>query len=202
MLQFHKIVLASHNASKLKEFAALMRPLDIDVVPIAQYSLEEPEETGLTFADNAILKARHALALTKLPSLADDSGLVIPSLGGAPGIFSSRWAGKDQDYLAASEKLHDMIQAQPSPDPAAYLICVLAFITPEGKHLTFEGRIEGTIVWPPRGENKFGYDIVFQPKGYAQTFSEMGPSAKNRISHRARAFSSFVEYLNTQKPVA
>lgn len=184
-----KLVIASHNQGKLREIADLLRPYNVGIVSAGDLGLPEPEETGLTFAENAILKARAATA-TGLPALADDSGLVVPALGGEPGIHSARWAGPDRDFRRAMEKVEAALVN--IADRHAYFICTLCLAKPDGTVLTFEGRVEGQLVWPPRGAHGFGYDPMFQPEGYDLTFGEMDPTEKHRISHRAQAFAAFV----------
>ena len=180
-----RLVIASHNAGKVREVAELLEPYGIDGVPASELGLEEPEETGATFLANAELKARAAVR-SGLPALADDSGLAVVALGGAPGIYSARWAGPDRDFSRAMAKVHDRLGDRPRE---AAFIAALALAWPDGHVEAFEGRVEGRLVWPPRGERGFGYDPVFVPDGHDETFGEMDPDAKSRISHRARAFA-------------
>ncbi len=184
-----KLIIASHNPGKVAEVAALLASFGIEVLSAAGLGLEEPEETGQTFAANAELKARAAAEATGQPALADDSGLVVPVLDGAPGIYSARWAGPGGDFSAAMAHVNDEIGAR---DRAAWFTCVLALCWPDGHCETFEGRVDGTLVWPPRGVHGFGYDPMFLPAGGAKTFGEMDPDAKHRISHRADAFARLV----------
>jgi XTP/dITP diphosphohydrolase len=149
--------------------------------------LPEPEETGTTFLENAELKARAAALAARLPALADDSGLVVPALGGAPGVYSARWAGPEKDFRVAMERVQRELGG--SPDRRACFICALAMAWPDGHVESFEGRVDGTLVWPPRGSRGFGYDPMFLPEGGTLTFGEMEPEAKHKISHRARAFA-------------
>lgn len=188
-----KLVVASHNPGKVREIDALLRPLSADVVSAAELGLAEPEETGKTFAENACLKARAAAAASGLPALADDSGLAVPALGGDPGIYSARWAGPDKDFALAMEKVEKALKETGSEDRTAYFVCVLALAWPDGHCEEFEGRVYGGLVWPPRGENGFGYDPVFQPDGFDSTFGEMDPSDKHAMSHRAAAFSQLTD---------
>ena len=183
-----QLVIASHNAGKAREIAELLVPFEVGVISAAALNLPEPEETGTTFVANAELKARAAAAAAALPALADDSGLVVEALDGAPGIFSARWAGPTKDFAIAMKRVEDALQAKGSADRRAHFICALALCRPDGHSETFEGRVDGTLVWPPRGEKGFGYDPIFMPNGYSQTFGEMEPPAKHAISHRADAF--------------
>lgn len=187
------LVVASHNPGKVREIDALLRPLSADVVSAAELGLAEPEETGKTFAENACLKARAAASASGLPALADDSGLAVSALGGDPGIYSARWAGPDKDFALAMEKVEKAIQDSRSEDRTAYFVCVLALAWPDGHCEEFEGRVYGSLVWPPRGESGFGYDPVFQPDGHDITFGEMDPSDKHAMSHRAIAFSQLTD---------
>ena len=184
-----KLVIASHNPGKVREILEMLGPYGIDPVSAAELDLPEPEETGTTFLANAELKALAAADLTGLPALADDSGLCVDALGGDPGIFSARWAGPDKDFPLAMRRVEDALQAAgPDASRAAHFTCVLALAWPDGHVEWFEGRVDGTLVWPPRGTGGFGYNPVFQPLGSDQTFAEM-PDAKKAISHRAEAFA-------------
>jgi XTP/dITP diphosphohydrolase len=192
-----RIVIASHNEGKVREIAELLGPYGIEPVSAASLDLPEPEETGVTFADHADLKARLAADLSGLPALADDSGLCVDALEGRPGIHSARWAGEPRDFGAAMERVHnEMLAADPEAGRTAHFVCALAVAWPEdGQCENFEGRVDGTLVWPPRGENGFGYDAMFQPVGSDVTFGEMEPDAKHAISHRADAFRKLVAAL-------
>jgi XTP/dITP diphosphohydrolase len=185
-----RLVIASHNRGKIAEIAALLAPYAIATATAAALAIPEPEETGASFEENAALKARHAARRSGLPALADDSGLVVPALGGAPGIHSARWAGPQRDFRAAMELVWRELG---DGDPAARFVAVLALAWPDGHYECFRGEVEGRLVWPPRGDRGFGYDPIFVPDGYETTFGEMGgPDAwKHRISHRARAFDKF-----------
>ena len=184
-LDVRRLVIASHNAGKVREIAELLAPYGIEGVPAAALRLPEPEETGDTFLANAELKA-HAAVRSGLPALADDSGLAVAALGGAPGIYSARWAGPGRDFAQAMAKVHDRLGDRPRE---AAFVAALALAWPDGHVESFEGRVEGRLVWPPRGERGFGYDPVFVPDGHDETFGEMDPDAKSRISHRTRAFA-------------
>ncbi len=183
-----QLVVASHNPGKAREIADLLAPYGIDIVSAAALNLPEPEETGTTFVANAALKARAAAAAAGLPALADDSGLVVDALGGAPGIYSARWAGPMKDFAVAMKRVEDELQAKGAADRSAHFTAALALCWPDDHCETFEGRVDGTLVWPPRGDRGFGYDPIFVPDGHRQTFGEMEPSAKHAISHRADAF--------------
>lgn len=184
-----RLVIASHNAGKVREIADLVGPHGVSVVAAAELGLPEPEETGASFAENAILKAEAAAVASGLPALADDSGLVVPALGGAPGIQSARWAGPARDFAAAMRRVEDALAGK--DDRQAHFICALALAWPGGETQVYEGRVDGALVWPPRGARGFGYDPVFLPDGASQTFGEMAPEAKHAISHRAAAFRAF-----------
>ena len=189
-----KLVIASHNEGKVREIGELLAPFAVEVVSAGALGLDEPEETGATFIENAVLKARAAAAAANLPALADDSGLAVTALGGDPGIYSARWGGPEKDFGLAMQKVHTALaeSGAGSDDRSAAFICALALCWPEsdpkGSHTeVFEGRIEGTLVWPPRGARGFGYDPMFVPAGGTLTFGEMEPDAKHAISHRADA---------------
>jgi XTP/dITP diphosphohydrolase len=185
-----KLAIASHNAGKVREIGDLIRPLGVSVVSASELDLAEPVEDGTTFQANAIIKAKTAATASGLPALADDSGLAITALGGAPGIYSARWAGADKDFNAAMAKVEQELGG--ATDRSAAFICALTLAWPDGHTETFEGRIEGVLVWPPRGSRGFGYDPVFQAEGRDITFGEMDPVEKHSISHRAKAFAGLV----------
>ncbi len=187
-----KLVIASHNTGKVREIAALLAGYGLDVVSAAELDLPEPEETGTTFVANAELKAMQAADLSGLPALADDSGLCVDALGGDPGIFSARWAGESKDFDAAMALVNGKVEAIEGATRDAHFVCALALAWPDGHIEWFEGRVDGTLVWPPRGENGFGYDAMFLPDGSDQTFGEMDEDAKHAISHRADAFRQMV----------
>ncbi|NUQ17275.1 MAG: RdgB/HAM1 family non-canonical purine NTP pyrophosphatase [Sphingomonas sp.] len=197
-----RLVIATHNAGKLREIAALVEPLGISTVGAEELGLPEPEEIGNSFADNADLKAREAADLSGLPALADDSGLCVDALHGRPGIFSARWAEDSEgkrDWMRAMDRVWREVQAE-EPDeeaPAAYFACALAIAWPnDGQTETFDGRVDGILVWPPRGDRGFGYDPMFVPVGYDETFGELDPELKHSISHRADAFRKLLTALN------
>jgi XTP/dITP diphosphohydrolase len=188
-----KLVIASHNPGKVREIRALLGPYGIDPVSAAELDLPEPEETGVTFVANAELKALQAADLSGLPALADDSGLCVEALNGDPGIFSARWAGEGKDFALAMRRVHDRLEALP-PETGrdAHFICALALAWPDGHVEWFEGRVDGTLAWPPRGGQGFGYDPMFVPHGHDVTLGEMDPEAKHAMSHRAHAFRQLV----------
>ena len=185
-----KLLIASHNAGKVREIGELLAPWGVEVVSAGSLGLPEPEETGTTFVANAELKARAAADASGLPALADDSGLAVDALGGDPGIYSARWAGPSKDFSAAMALVNEKMGE--SANRRARFVCALALAWPGGAVRTFEGTVEGDIVWPPRGLAGFGYDPIFQPLGHAITFGEMDPDAKHAISHRAEAFRKLV----------
>lgn len=186
-----KLVIASHNAGKVKEIGELLAPYGVQVVSAGELGLPEPDETGLTFAANAEIKAIASAEASGLPALADDSGLAVVALYGQPGIYSARWAGPGRDFGPAMERVHRELDGH--SDRRAHFVCALTIAWPDGVLYTVEGTVDGEIVWPPRGENGFGYDPIFQPVGETVTFGEMDPAAKHAISHRARAFAKLVE---------
>jgi XTP/dITP diphosphohydrolase len=190
-----RLVVASHNPGKVREIRDLIGPYGLEAVAAAELGLPEPEETGATFADNARLKALAAATAAGLPALADDSGLEVAALGGAPGIYSARWAGPAKDFGVAMRRVADELRSRRAwsgqPGPRANFIAALCLAWPDGEAAVFEGRVDGHLMWPPRGARGFGYDPMFVPEGHALTFGEMEPDAKHRISHRARAFAQF-----------
>lgn len=189
-----KLVIASHNPGKVREIRDLLAPYGIEAVSSADLDLPEPEETGTTFIANAELKALQAADLSGLPALADDSGLVVEALGGEPGTFSARWAGETKDFGIAMQKVEDRLAALgPDVSRDAHFVCALTLAWPDGHSESFEGRVDGTLVWPPRGTRGFGYDPMFLPEGGDTTFGEMNPAAKHAISHRADAFAQLVD---------
>jgi XTP/dITP diphosphohydrolase len=188
-----RLVIASHNQGKVREIEALVQPFGIDVVSAGALGLPEPEETGDTFPANAALKARAAATAARLPALADDSGLVVAALDGAPGIYSARWAGPSKDFALAMRKVETALGS--NPDRRAAFVCALAVAWPNDALRDFEGRVDGTLVWPPRGTRGFGYDPMFVPDGGDRTFGEMEPAAKHAISHRAIAFRRLIDAL-------
>jgi XTP/dITP diphosphohydrolase len=188
-----RLVVASHNAGKVREIAELIAPRRIEAVSAASLDLPEPEETESTFKGNALLKARAAASAAHMPALADDSGLCIDALDGAPGVYSARWAGPAKDFSIAMRLVHDRLTAIPGAPDTAHFVCALALAWPDGHAEVFEGEVRGRLTWPPRGTRGFGYDPIFIADGYHETFGEMDPQAKHAISHRARAFARLIE---------
>ena len=182
-----RLLVATHNPGKAIEIAALLDG-NYDVVTMSDQNLPEPDETESTFSGNALLKARHAAEASGLVALADDSGLSVRALEGAPGIFSARWAGPDKDFSHAMAKVEQRLEEIGSDDRAAWFTSALAVAWPQGPAVVVEGRVDGTLTFPPRGDRGFGYDPIFVPEGHDQTFGEMEPAFKDGISHRARAF--------------
>lgn len=194
------LIIASHNEGKVREFRELLAPLGFEVSSAAEHKLKEPYEDALTFEGNAALKARAAEEATGKLCLADDSGLVVPKLDGAPGIFSARWAGPNKDFDAAMRLVErELLDRGETPTGTpAHFVCALALAYPEREIRIIRGEIHGTLVFPPRGTRGFGYDPIFVPHGYAQTFGQMDPAAKNKMSHRAIAFENLRDYMQTE----
>ena len=204
-LEKQKIVVASHNAGKLREFADLMAPFGIEAKSAKDYGLPEPEETGTTFEENAYIKAHAAALATGLPALSDDSGLCVDALDGAPGVYTADWATQpdgSRDFMLAMEKTETLLKEKGATDPArrtGRFVAVICLCQPDGTAEYFRGEAEGQLVWPPRGDDGFGYDPVFQPRGFDVTFGEMTaeqkhgwkPGQDEALSHRARAFQKF-----------
>ena len=194
-----KLVIATHNEGKLREIRDLLAPYGIECVGAAELDLPEPEETGNSFVDNAELKAREAADLSGLPALADDSGLSVDALHGLPGIFSARWAEDEdgnRDFGRAMERVRSEVEAAgEEAGHDAHFVCALSLAWPDGDIQSFEGKVFGTLVWPPRGERGFGYDPIFIANGMDKTFGEMDPAQKHAISHRAEAFRQLVAAL-------
>jgi XTP/dITP diphosphohydrolase len=185
-----RLVIASHNPGKVEEIGELIAPFGIGAVSASALGLPEPAETGHSFEANAALKARASAGASGLPALADDSGLVVPALGGAPGIYSARWAGPGKDFRIAMERVNRELGDR---DRNAYFVAVLALAWPDADLELFRGEVAGILVWPPRGANGFGYDPMFLPEGGGtQTFGEMDAAWKHGVSHRARAFAKLV----------
>lgn len=184
------LVIATHNPGKLTEVAALLTPFGVGVRSATACGLAEPEETGDSFEANAELKARSATRGSGIPALADDSGLVVPALGGAPGIHSARWAGPRRDFAHAMAVVEERLAGQ--SDRRAYFVAVLTLAWPDDHAESFRGEVHGSLVWPPRGDRGFGYDPIFVPAGGRLTFGEMDPAEKHAISHRAVAFNKLV----------
>ena len=188
-----KLVLATHNAGKYRENADLLAPFGLEVLSAGDLGLPEPEETGSSYTENAVLKAKAACDATGLTALADDSGIDVPALGGKPGIHTARWAGPDRDFMVAMERVQR--ELGDAADRRGIFVCNLSVVWPDGETLSFEGRLEGTLVWPPRGDRGFGFDPMFQPRGFDITFAEMDPDKKHAMSHRALAFAQLSKAL-------
>jgi XTP/dITP diphosphohydrolase len=187
------LIVATHNAGKLREIVELLAPYGIHVSSAAEHGLPEPEETGTTFLANAELKALAAALAAGVPALSDDSGLAVDGLDGAPGIYSARWAGPGKDFAAAMGRIEQELKARGTDNRRAHFICALTLAWPDGHYESFEGRVSGTLTFPARGDRGFGYDPIFIPDGMTKTFGEMHEATKHRISHRARAFGQLVE---------
>lgn len=186
----NRLVIASHNPGKVREISDLLAPWSIDVVSAAELNLPEPEETGLTFKENAKLKSDAAAFGSKLPALADDSGLAVNALNGAPGIYSARWGGAEKNFNIAMARVNE--EMADDPDRGAQFVCALALSWPDGHSEVFEGTVGGTLVWPPRGKRGFGYDPMFLGDGDARTYGEIAPEEKHEKSHRAIAFRKLI----------
>ncbi|MGN6517622.1 MAG: RdgB/HAM1 family non-canonical purine NTP pyrophosphatase [Rhizomicrobium sp.] len=189
------LVLASHNKGKLREIAALVEPFGLHVKGAGELGLPEPEETGITFAENAALKALAAAQATGLPALSDDSGLCVTALNDAPGVYSARWAGENRDFSLAMKRVRDELAAIGAQNFAARFVCALAYAEPGGHTEIFEGEVKGHLEFPPRGNRGFGYDPIFVANGMKKTFGEISPVRKHAISHRARAFAKLKQAL-------
>jgi XTP/dITP diphosphohydrolase len=188
-----RLVIATHNPGKLAEMRELLAPHGIEAVSAGELGLSEPDETGTTFAANARIKAIAAAQAAQLPAFADDSGLVVDALDGAPGIYSARWAGPKKDFAFAMERVRIGLVEAHADNTDAYFICGLALAWPDEHVEYFEGRVDGRLTWPPHGDKGFGYDPIFIPDGYEMTFGEMEPAKKHAMSHRAHAFRQLVE---------
>jgi XTP/dITP diphosphohydrolase len=197
-LRNQKLIVASHNPGKVKEINELLGPFGVEAVSAGSVGLAEPEETGATFAANAQLKSEAAAMGSGLVALADDSGLCVEALDGDPGIYSARWAGPGKNFALAMRNVEEKLQARGATEPTqrrAHFVSVLSVAWPDGHVENFEGEVHGRLVWPPRGNKGFGYDPMFVPEGKSETFGEMDPDAKRRISHRAVAFRKLVDAL-------
>lgn len=190
------LLVATHNAGKLEEFQQILTPFGITVTSAREHDLAEPEETGTTFLENARLKAHAAAQATGLPALADDSGLEVAALGGAPGVYTADWAETPtgRDFVMAMEKTHAALFAKAAPEPwHARFCCTLVLAWPDGHEEVFEGYANGQLVWPRRGQDGHGYDPMFQPEGETRTFAEMTSEEKNARSHRGAAIAALLE---------
>ncbi len=189
-LASNRLIIATHNPGKLLEINALMTPYGIAAISAGDLGLNDPEETGKTFAENAAIKAHAAAKASNLPALGDDSGLAVDALDGDPGIYSARWAGAERDFGAAMAKVEQALQDAGATDFSAKFVCVLCLAWPDGHEEFFAGDVHGTLSFPPRGGQGFGYDPIFVPDGYDKSFAEMDRSEKQSLSHRARAFAA------------
>jgi XTP/dITP diphosphohydrolase len=199
----NKLIIASHNQGKVREIRDLLGPLGLQLISAANLDLPEPEETAGTFSGNARLKAEAATFSTGLPAFADDSGLVVDALNGKPGIFSARWAGDNKDFAMAMAKINSALcemdlEHKIHASRSASFFCALALAWPDNTTEIFEGSISGALCWPPRGGNGFGYDPMFIPSGYDETFGEFDQKLKHSISHRAKAFAKFLSYVQNE----
>jgi len=198
-----RLLIATHNPGKLREMRELLAPYKIEPISAGDMGLSEPDETGTTFRENARIKAEAAAKASGLPAFADDSGLVVDALDGAPGIHSARWAGADRNFRSAMENVEEKLRGRGATKPeqrSAHFVSALCVAWPDGHFEEFEGRVDGTVIWPPRGEKGFGYDPMFRPDGQARTFGEMPNEEKHGLppkgkglSHRARAFLKLAE---------
>ena len=190
-----KLVIASHNKGKIREIFDLLAPFGVEVVGGTEFGFEEPVEDGATFLENAAIKSRFFAEKTGLPSLADDSGLVVPALNGDPGIYSARWAGESKDFSVAMDKVEEALieKTGTNENHDAHFVCALSLTWPDGHTEQFEGKVFGKLSFPQRGDNGFGYDPIFIPDGYDIVFAEMDVVEKHKISHRADAFGKLVE---------
>ena len=186
------LILATHNPGKLKEIQTLLFPYGLNINSAGNLDIEEPEETEDTFVGNALLKAEYTATRTGHASLADDSGLMVHSLNGLPGVYSALWGGPERDFSMACDKVNSLLEDKPRD---ATFVCVLAVVWPDGTSRVFKGQSHGQLVWPTRGESGFGYDSMFVPTGDTRTYAQMTPTEKTQTSHRARAFKLFKESL-------
>ena len=187
-----KLVIASHNKGKITEIKDLLEPLDIQILSAYDFDIEEPEENGLTFEENALIKSTFVTQRTGLPSISDDSGICFSDLNGDPGIYSARWAGSNKDFNKAMSKINNAIKGKKNPSYNCHFICSLSISWPDNYDVTVSGSIDGKFSWPPKGDKGFGYDPIFKPLGYDITFAEIDPNFKHKISHRAIAFNKLI----------
>lgn len=192
-MKIDKLVLATHNKGKVEELSDMLAPYGVQVVSAGDLGLPEPAETETTFVGNALIKARAASKASGLPCLADDSGLCVTALNGDPGVYTADWAGAQRDYMMAMTRVWNGVEK--AEDKSAYFYCVFAFVLPDGSEHIFDGRCDGQIVWPPRGEGGHGYDPIFMPVGESRSFGEMTMIEKKSFSHRGEAFKKFIAAL-------
>ena len=189
------IIIASHNEGKVSEIKDLLKNYDLRTLSSSDLGIDEPEENGSSFEENALIKASTTSMLSKTVSISDDSGLCVNALNGEPGIYSARWAGPKKDFLYAANKIQESLLKIEAVDYSAYFICVLAVSWPDGDYRIYKGRVDGTLSFPPRGKNGFGYDPIFIPKGYKVTFGQMLFSKKSKIDHRYKAFKKIKKFF-------
>ena len=188
----NKLVIASHNQGKIKEINELLNELNIEILSAHDLRIEEPEENGFTFEENALIKSAFVSKATGLPCISDDSGICFSDLNNEPGIHSARWAGKDKDFKSAMLNINKEIKKIKNPSYDCHFVCSLSICWPDNYHVTVSGRVNGKFSWPPKGTKGFGYDPIFKPLGYKLTFGEMMPEFKHRISHRSIAFKKLI----------
>ncbi len=187
-----KIVIASHNRGKIREIKNLLKPLKIDILSADNFNLQEPIEDGLSFEENALIKSSYVSKITGIPSLSDDSGICFSDLNNEPGVYSARWAGEAKNFNLAMTKIYDSIRKVKKPSYDCFFVCALSLCWPDGSNVTVSGKIDGKFTWPPRGNYGFGYDPIFKPLKYDDTFGEMEPELKHSVSHRAIAFKKLI----------
>jgi len=190
----NKLVIASHNEGKIKEIRDLLKPLKIDVLSAKDFKMIEPDENGVSFEENALIKSSFVSKQSGLPSLSDDSGICFPDLNNSPGIYSARWAGKNKNFSLAMLKVYNGLKKLKKPANKCFFICSLSLAWPDGYNVTVSGKVEGVFTWPPRGKRGFGYDPIFKPLGHNITFAEMEPDFKHDISHRSFAFKKLIDH--------
>ena len=189
----NKLVIASHNEGKIKEIRDLLKPLKIDVLSAKDFKMIEPDENGVSFEENALIKSSFVSKQSGLPSLSDDSGICFPDLNNSPGIYSARWAGKNKNFSLAMLKVYHGLKKLKKPANNCFFICSLSLAWPDGYNVTVSGKVDGVFIWPPRGKKGFGYDPIFKPLGHNMTFAEMEPDFKHGISHRSFAFKKLID---------
>jgi len=188
----NKLIIASHNKGKVREIKDLLNPIKVEILTTDNFNLKEPVEDGLSFEENALIKSSYVSKHTGIPSLSDDSGICFSDLNNQPGVFSARWAGEDKNFSLAMAKINNEIQKVKKPNYKCFFVCALSLCWPDGSNITVSGKIHGKFSWPPKGNYGFGYDPIFRPLEYDETFGEMEPKLKHSISHRALAFKKLV----------
>ena len=189
----NKLVIASHNEGKIREIRDLLKPLKIDVLSAKDFKIIEPDENGVSFEENALIKSNFVSKQSGLPSLSDDSGICFPDLNNSPGIYSARWAGKNKNFSLAMLKVYNGLKKLKKPTNKCFFICSLSLAWPDGYNVTVSGKVDGVFTWPPRGKKGFGYDPIFKPLGHNMTFAEMEPDFKHGISHLSFAFKKLID---------